>query len=299
MVMLKNRSGWPNPSGLGFCFYLSLRGANATKQSPPYIFTTKSLPLNLKMSIRTQTCDANVIPPAISIQNHYHKTQKWENSTISMPNTCHCKKRRRLCNLRQIHAPYLSLRGASATKQSPPTTPKKYFQNTIQTHFQFTSPPCRTSSYAEFHPARTRRLYPGSQTCLCEKRTRPCNLHRPDPKKKRKRKANPFYNWNNHMRDIYINDIGRFCKLLISRMGFELLLSPKDLPPYGHHCYKKQTLLFSENDHEKKRWNLKPCYGIHNHLCWLWMRGRRGRKTDGKHVRYIGNIGRYHLCGVC
>jgi len=34
--------------------YLSSRGAPATKQSPPYTFTTKSLAQNLKMSNRTQ-----------------------------------------------------------------------------------------------------------------------------------------------------------------------------------------------------------------------------------------------------
>jgi len=37
--------------------------ASEAKQSQPYKFTTKSLPLNLNMSNRTQICDANVIPP--------------------------------------------------------------------------------------------------------------------------------------------------------------------------------------------------------------------------------------------
>jgi len=50
--------------------FLSLRGAHATKQSPPYNFTTKPLPLNLKMSNRTQICDANVSRPAVSILHH-------------------------------------------------------------------------------------------------------------------------------------------------------------------------------------------------------------------------------------
>jgi len=84
MVMLRKRSGAPNPSGLGFCFYLTSREANATLQFQLYTFTTKSLPQNLKMSNRTQICDANVIPPAILIQNHYHQTQKWGNEPKSI-----------------------------------------------------------------------------------------------------------------------------------------------------------------------------------------------------------------------
>jgi len=78
---------------------LSLQGANATLQSPSYNFTTKSLPQNLKMSNRTQICDANVIPPTISIPNHYRKTQIWGIEPKSSPLSCHCEERKRRSNL--------------------------------------------------------------------------------------------------------------------------------------------------------------------------------------------------------
>jgi len=42
-----------------------------------YNFTTKPPPQKLNMKKRTQVCDTNVIRPAISPQNQYHKTQKW------------------------------------------------------------------------------------------------------------------------------------------------------------------------------------------------------------------------------
>jgi len=132
-------------------------------------FTTKSLPPNLKMSNRTQICDANVIRPAVSLPNQYHKTKKWgiePKSNLHRPPRIFFRKRKAdpfsnrpnqsLCNtllriparpnsafvvaqsfrvgislrirhhekpMQQYNLPYLSLRGAPATKQSPPTTP--------------------------------------------------------------------------------------------------------------------------------------------------------------------------------
>jgi len=75
--------------------------ASTAKQSQPYKFTTKSLPLNLNMSNRTQICDANVTPP-------YNFTTKPLPLNLNMSN--------------RTQTPILSLRGAHATKQSQPYT---------------------------------------------------------------------------------------------------------------------------------------------------------------------------------
>jgi len=212
---------------------LSLRGANATLQSPSYNFTTKSLPLNLKMSNRTQTCDANVSQPAISILNHYHKTQKWQIIPRFNPHTCHCKKRQRQGNLHRQSPEMFFKTQSRPILQSPyppvtqchtpfPHPLKLVFcgDPTIQ-RWDFTlypslrKPPAilpspipviakterdQAISTVHFHyqTTTTKLKYehsnPNLHTCYCEEHRRRSNLHRPPPELFSKRKADPFYN---------------------------------------------------------------------------------------------------------